>query len=213
MGIGTSKSNESRMVSQKRTASKESVLWTRRKRILPDSFDGRWHGGYGQQGGYNGAIGHLGSRDGGWNNYHGRGHMLPYACGNLGHHRGCGGRGHQPRCQDVFVQESFSNKQGIEGNHNGEYNGSGEAHLVPDGESHFTNNSYEIPEQGNGQYDYNMGFTSNEREYQNDLYFEGETNSWSYDGYDEHKGLQDKSFQNDNYEGFEENEPFPTLGF
>ena len=58
-----------------------------------------------------------------------------------------------------------------------------------------------------------MGFTPNEGEYQNDLYFEGETNSWSYDGYDEHEEPQDKSFQGDSYEGFEENEPFPTLGF
>ena len=58
-----------------------------------------------------------------------------------------------------------------------------------------------------------MGFTSNERGYQNDLYFEGETNSWPYNGYDEHEGPQDESFQNNGYEGFKENEPFPTLGF
>ena len=139
--------------------------------------------------------------------------MLPYACRNLGHHGGHGGHGHQPRCQDVFVQEDFSNECGIEGNNNGEHNGSGETYLVPDGESHFINNAYEIHEQGDRQYDYDMGFTSNEREYQNDLYFKGETNPWSYDGYDEHKGPQDESFQGDNYEGFEENEPFPTLGF
>ena len=130
---------------------------------------------------------------------------MPYARGNLGHHRGCGGRGRQPRCQDVFVQEGFSNECGIEGNNNGEHNGSGDSHII--------NNAYEIHEQGNRQYDYDMGFTPNEREYQNNLYFEGETNSWSYDGYDEHEELQDESFQGDNYEGFEENEPFPTLGF
>ena len=101
--------------------------------------------------------------------------MLPYACRNLGHHGGHGGHGHQPRCQDVLVQEDCSNECGIEGNNNGKHNGSGETYLVPDGELHFINNAYEIHEQGDRQYDYDMGFTSNEREYQNDLYFKGET--------------------------------------
>ena len=131
--------------------------------------------------------------------------MLPYACGNLGHHRGRGGHGRQPRHQDVFGQEGFSNECGIEGNNNGKHNG--------DGELHFINDAYEIQEQGNGQHDYDMGYTPNKREYQNDLYFEGETNSWSYDCYDEHEGPQDEFFQGDNYESFEENELFPTLGF
>ena len=121
--------------------------------------------------------------------------MLPHACGNLGQYRGCGGHGCQPRCQDVFVQESFSNGCGIGGNHNGEHNRNEEAHLVPDGESHFTDNGYEASEQGNGQYDYNMGFTSNKKGYQDDLYFEGKTNSWPYDGYDEHEGPQDESLK------------------
>ena len=67
-------------------------------------FDGRWHGGYGS---YNGAISHFGSRDGGQNNYHGRGHMLSHAHGNLGHYGGRGGCGCQPRCQDVFVKRRF----------------------------------------------------------------------------------------------------------
>ena len=139
--------------------------------------------------------------------------MLSHAHGNLGRYGGHGGHGHQPRHQDVFVQESFSNGHGIGRNNNGEHNGIEEAHLVPDGESHYTDNGYEASEQGNRQYDYDMGFTSNERGYQDDLYFESETNSWPYDGYDEHGGPQDKSFQNDGYEGFKENEPFPTLGF
>ena len=139
--------------------------------------------------------------------------MLPHAHGNPGHYGGHGGHGCQPRCQDVFVQEGFSNGHGIGRNHNGEHNGIEEAHLVPDGELHLTNNGYEAAEQGNGQYDYDMGFTSKEWEYQDDLYFEGETNSWPYDGYDEYERPQDESFQNDGYEGFKENEPFPTLGF
>ena len=130
---------------------------------------------------------------------------MPYACGNLHHHGGRGGHGCQPRHQDVFVQEGFSNKCGIEGNNNGEHNG--------DGELHFINDAYEIWEQGNGQHDYNMGFTPKEREYQNDLYFEGETNSCSYDCYNKHEGPQDEFFQGDNYESFKENKPFPTLGF
>ena len=78
--------------------------------------------------------------------------MLPHAHGNLGHYGGCGGRGHQPRHQDVFVQESFSNGHGVGRNHNDEHNRIEEVHLVPDGESHFTDNSYEASEQGNGQY-------------------------------------------------------------
>ena len=139
--------------------------------------------------------------------------MLPHACGNPGCYRGCGGRGHQPICQNVFVQEGFSNGHGVGRNHNGEHNGIKEAHPVPNGELHFTDNGFKAAEQGNEQYDYGMGFTSNEREYQDDLYFEGESNPWPYDGHDEYEGLRDKSFQNDGYEGFEENEPFPTLGF
>ena len=158
-------------------------------------------------------MGSQGNRDGGQNSYDGRGHMLLYACGNLGHHRGHGGCGHQPRHQDVFVQEGFSIEHSSEGNNNGEHNGSGETCVIPDRESHFINNAYKMHEQGNRQYNYNMGLTSNETEYQNDLYFEGETNSCSYKGYDEHEGPQDKSFQGDNYEDFNENEPFPTLGF
>ena len=71
---------------------------------------------------------------------------MPYARRNLGHHGGCGGCGRQPRCQDVFVQEGFSNEHGIEGNNNGEHNASGE--------SDFTNNAYEIREQGNRQSNY-----------------------------------------------------------
>ena len=122
-------------------------------------FDGGWHGGNGQQGAYNGTISHQGNRDGGQNSYHGQGRMLPFTHRNLGHHGGCGECGHQPRRQDVFVQEGFSNKCGIEGNNNGTHNGSGETFLVPDGELCFINNAYKIHEQGNRQYDYDMGFT------------------------------------------------------
>ena len=129
------------------------------------------------------------------------------------YHRGCGGRGHQPRCQDVFVQEGFSNGHGVGRNHNGEHNAIKEAHQVLDGELHFTDNGYEAAEQGNGQYGYCMGFTSSKWEYKEDLYFEGEANPWPYNGHDEYKGLQDTSFQNDGYQGFKENEPFSTLGF
>ena len=78
---------------------------------------------------------------------------------------------------------------------------------------HFTDNGYEAAEQGNEQYEYGMGFTSNKQEYHDDLYFEDKANVWPYDGHDEYEGLQDESFQNDGYEGFKGNEPFPTLGF
>ena len=139
--------------------------------------------------------------------------MLPHAHGNPGCYGGHGGCGHQPRHQDVFVQEGFSNGCGVGRNHNGEHSRIEEAHPVLDGELHFTDNGDEAAEQGNGQYDYDMGFTSSKWEHQDDLYFESETHSWPYDGHDEYEGQQDKSFQNDGYEGFEENDPFPTLGF
>ena len=81
---------------------------------------------------------------------------MPYACRNLGHHRGRGGHGCQPRRQDDFVQEGFSNEPGVEGNNNGEHNGGAELH--------FINDAYKICEQSNRQYDYGMGFTPNERD-------------------------------------------------
>ena len=138
--------------------------------------------------------------------------MLLHASGNPGCYRGHGGHDHQPRCQDVFVQEGFSNGCDVGRNHNGEHNGIKEAHPVLDGELHFIDNGYKVPEHGNGQYDYGIGFTSNEGEYQDDLYFEGKANPWPCDGHDEYKGLQHESFQNDGYEVFIENEPFPTSG-
>ena len=79
------KSNESRMVSQMRTATKEPALWTRGKRFsqihrpysyssgygvgdpphTQQRFDGGWQGGCVQQGAYNGTISRQGNRDGG----------------------------------------------------------------------------------------------------------------------------------------------------
>ena len=78
---------------------------------------------------------------------------------------------------------------------------------------HFADNGYEADEQGNKQYDYGVEFASNEQEYQGYLYFVDEGNAWSHNGHDKYEWPQEEAFQNDGYEGFEENEPFPALGF
>ena len=102
-------------------------------------------------------------------------------------------------------------ERGHGGQQNGGCNGAGNASpAVPAGGLHCAEEGYEYFKQGNAHNEYGNELAPNEWEYQGDLQFLDEANSWDqyeHGGYDMPEGDPYQDYK------FDENQPFPTLGY
>ena len=100
---------------------------------------------------------------------------------------------------------------GCGGQQNGGHNGAGNASpAVPAGELHYAEEGYESFKHGNEQDEYGNELAPNEQEYQGDLQFLDEANAWDQDEHGRYNMPEGEQYQD---YGFDENKPFPTLGF
>ena len=109
------------------------------------------------------------------------------------------------------MQDGYVVEGGCGGQQNGGCNGAGNASpAVPAGKLHYTEEGYESFKQGNERNEYGNELAPNEWEYQGDLKFLDEANAWDQYEHGGYNMLEREPYQD--YR-FDENKPFPTLGF
>ena len=109
------------------------------------------------------------------------------------------------------MQDGYTIERGHGHQQNGGRNEAGNVSpVVPVGELHYTEEGHEFFEQGNEHNEYGNELAPNKWEYQGDLQFLDKANEW--DQY-EHGGYNMPKEELYQDYGFDENEPFPTLGY